>query len=85
MCGENLVRGEAGCCKVDAIVSVDSKGQLVLPKDIREKFGLKPNDKLALIGCERDGGTCCVIMIRADKLGNTVGKMLKPMLKEILE
>ncbi len=74
-----------GCCKVDAIVSVDPRGQIVLPKDIREKIGLKANDKLALIGCESDGGTCCIIMVKAEKLGNTVSKMLGPMLKDILE
>ena len=40
-----------GCCKVDAVVTVDSKGQIVLPKDLREKAKLKPNDKLAVIEC----------------------------------
>jgi len=76
---------EVGCCKIEAIVNVDSKGQIVLPKGIREKIGLKQNDKLALIDCERSGRTCCIIMIKTDKLGNTVSKMLGPMLKEILK
>ncbi len=48
-----------GCCRVDAVVTVDSKGQIVLPKDLREKAGLKPNDKLAVIGCESEGKMCC--------------------------
>ena len=34
------------CCRIDAVVSVDAKGQIVLPKDLREKANIKPNDKL---------------------------------------
>jgi AbrB family looped-hinge helix DNA binding protein len=80
-----MVNNEATCCKIDAIASVDSKGQIVLPKDIREKMRLKPNDKLALVGFERDNEICCVVMIKAEKLENTVSKMLGPMLKDVLK
>jgi antitoxin PrlF len=73
------------CCKVDAVVTMDSKGQLVLPKDLREKAMLKPNDKLAIIGCESDGEVCCIIMIKAERLGNTIKDLLGPMFKEIFE
>jgi AbrB family looped-hinge helix DNA binding protein len=74
-----------GCCKVDAVVTVDPKGQIVLPKDLREKAKLKPDDKLALIGCERKGEICCIMMIKADDLGKTVKIMLGPMMKEIFK
>jgi antitoxin PrlF len=74
-----------GCCKVDAVVTVDAKGQIVLPKDLREKAKLKPNDKLAVIGCERNGELCCFMMIRAEDLGSSVKRMLGPMLEEILK
>jgi len=73
------------CCKVDAVVTIDSKGQIVLPKDVREKANLKPNDKLALIGCESDGEICCMIMVKAEKLANSVKTMLGPMFKEIFK
>jgi hypothetical protein len=33
------------CCRIDAVVTVDAKGQIVLPKDLREKAKIKPNDK----------------------------------------
>lgn len=75
----------AGCCKVHAVVTIDSKGQIVLPKDVREKAKLKPDDKLALIGCERNDEICCIIMIKADKFGGTIRNMLGPMLKEVLK
>lgn len=70
------------CCKVDAIVTVDAKGQIVLPKDLRERAKIKPNDKLAIVGVERDGEICCMIMLKAEALGNTVKGMLGPVFKE---
>ena len=76
-----------GCCKVDAIVTLDSKGQIVLPKDIREKAGLKPSDKLAVICCQDSGKAevCCLIMVKAEKLEEPVKKALEPMLREIFK
>lgn len=73
------------CCEVDAIVSVDSKGQIVLPKDLREKARLKPNDKLAIICCERGGALCCMIMVKAEELGKSVKGYLGPIIREIFE
>jgi AbrB family looped-hinge helix DNA binding protein len=70
------------CCKVDAIVTLDAKGQIVLPKDIRDRAKLKPNDKLVVVGLERDGELCCIMMVKSEKLGDAVNKMLGPMVKE---
>jgi len=77
--------GDKECCKIDAIVTLDAKGQIVLPKDLRERAKLKPNDKLAVMGFERDGEVCCIVMMKADALGGPVKKMLGPVFKEALE
>lgn len=76
---------KAGQCKVDAIVSIDAKGQIVLPKDLRDKGKLKQNDKLAVIGYERDRESFCIMMVKAAQLGNTVKIMLGPSLKKIFK
>jgi AbrB family looped-hinge helix DNA binding protein len=73
------------CCRIDAVVNVDSKGQIVLPKDLREKADIKTNDKLAVIGVERGGAVCCIVMVKADSLGNTVKGMLGPILNEAFQ
>lgn len=64
------------CCKIEAIVTLDAKGQIVLPKDLREKAGLGSGDKLAIVAFEREGAVCCFVMIRAEDLGGTVKNML---------
>ena len=73
------------CCRIDAVVTIDAKGQIVLPKDLREKAKLKPNDKLAVMAFERDGDVCCIMMVKAEALGDSVKKMLGPVLKEAFE
>ena len=73
------------CCKVEAVVSVDERGQLVLPKDVREKAGIKAGEKLAIImhGPKGHGGVCCISLIKAEGLAESVKSMLGPMMKEI--
>ena len=70
------------CCKIDAIVTVDSKGQIVLPKDLRERAAIEPNDKLAVLGMQRKGEIYCIILMKADALGSTVKGMLGPIFNE---
>jgi antitoxin PrlF len=74
--------GEA-CCKVESIVTVDERGQMVLPKDAREKAGIHAGDKLALITWEKDGKICCLSLIKADELSGMAKDVLGPMVKEI--
>ncbi len=77
-----LMENNRECCKIDSVVTVDSKGQIVLPKDLREKASIKPNDKLALIDVECGGCISCIVMVKADTLGNTVKGMLGPIFQE---
>jgi AbrB family looped-hinge helix DNA binding protein len=54
--------------RVESIVTVDERGQMVLPKDIREKAGIKAGDKLALVTLEKNGKVCCIHLMKADEL-----------------
>lgn len=49
-------------------MSVDERGQLVLPKDLREKWGLQGGDKLAIVTCVKGGEICCATLVKADLL-----------------
>jgi antitoxin PrlF len=72
------------CCRIEAVVSIDERGQLVLPKEIRDKAGIKPGDKLALIMHGSGEDSCCISLIKTDGLVDSVKTMLGPMMKEIL-
>ena len=69
------------CCKIDAVTTIDARGQIVLPKAIREKMGWNAGEKLAIITLERDGKACCLYMIGADMLSDSIKGLLEPMMK----
>ena len=77
--------GKMSCCKVEALISVDERGQMVLPKEIREKADIHAGDKLALVSWEKDGKVCCFTLIKADEFGDMVKGLLGPMMKEVME
>ncbi len=72
-------------CRIDAVVTIDSKGQIVLPKDLRERAKIKPNEKLALVACEQNGEVCCITMVKAERLVGAVTKTLGPLLKSVIK
>ena len=76
--------GKMSCCKVEALVSVDERGQMVLPKELRERAEIHTGDKLALVSWEKDGKVCCFTLIKADEFGEMVKGLLGPMMKEVI-
>ena len=72
----------ANCCRVESIISVDDRGQMVLPKELREKAKIKAGDKFALVSWDKNGEVCCLYLIKTDFLAETVKDFLGPMLKE---
>lgn len=76
--------GEAGSIKVESVVSVDERGQMVLPKELREKAGIRAGDKLAIISWEKGSQICCICLIKAEDFAGMAKSLLGPMLKEIL-
>ena len=76
--------GPLGRCTLEAIVSVDDRGQMVLPKDLRARFGIDAGSKLAVISWEKDGETCCITLLKADRLNDSVKSVVGPMVKDAL-
>jgi antitoxin PrlF len=68
--------GDCGCYKVQALVTVDERGQMVLPKDVRDRAGIQARDKLALTTIEKDGEICCILLTKADALVQVVQSTL---------
>lgn len=70
-------------CQVESIISVDERGQMVLPKDLREKAGIRAGEKLAVTSWAKDGKICCITLTKIDSLDERIKEMLGPVMKEI--
>ena len=74
---------QVGCCRVEAIISIDDRGQMVLPKEIRDRAGIGTGDKLAVIGWEKDGELCCIALLKVDSLSEMVKGILGPVMADV--
>jgi AbrB family looped-hinge helix DNA binding protein len=94
--GEQMAKGEdrkaaklcgtgGPCCSVEAVVSIDARGQIVLPKDVRDKAEIEPGDKLAVIAFQSEGKVCCISLVKSDTFADSVKGTLGPMMSEILQ
>lgn len=81
-CGETISMN-AGDCKVEAMVSIDERGQMVLPKEIRDKVGIKAGDKLVLVSYQNDGEVCCLSLVKTDYFLGMLNEKLGPMMNEL--
>jgi AbrB family looped-hinge helix DNA binding protein len=66
--------------QIEAIVAVDERGQMVLPKETRAKAGIKAGDKFALVSWSKEGKICCFSLVRADEMAETIGEMLNSLM-----
>jgi AbrB family looped-hinge helix DNA binding protein len=69
------------CCQVEAVTTVDERGQMVLPKEIREKAQISAGDKLALITWKKEERVCCLTLIKVDELSQMVKDFLGPVMQ----
>jgi len=70
---------------VEAIVSCDDRGQLVLPKDIRKKLNIKPGDKLAVLNCYAEEDKQFLTLIKTNSLEELFKSYMGPVMKEIIK
>jgi antitoxin PrlF len=81
--GDGAEKTATSCCRVESLVTIDERGQMVLPKDLRDKAKIKASDKLALIAWEKDGQICCITLIKADNLAAGVKEFLGPVMRDL--
>ena len=67
------------CCRIESLVSVDERGQMVLPKEIRDRANIQAGDKLAVINWEKDGEICCILLMKSDNLTSMIQEFLSPL------
>ena len=67
-------------CRMESLIGIDERGQMVLPKELRDRARIGTGDKLALISWEKDGEICCFTLVRADFLADKVKDFLEPIM-----
>lgn len=68
------------CCRMEALVTVDERGQMVLPKEVRDRANIRAGDKLALVSWQKDGEVCCFTLVKADLLAECLREFLGPLM-----
>jgi AbrB family looped-hinge helix DNA binding protein len=69
-------------CQVGAVLPVDSRGQIVIPKEVRKRANIRDNDKLALVSWMNKNEICCLALIRADTLSSEVSGLMHTLLAD---
>ena len=58
---------------VFGVCMVNEKGQIVIPKQAREVFGIKPGDSLVVLGDNKKG----IALVKTEIFTNTIDDVLK--------
>ena len=52
----------------------------MLPKELRDRAGIKGGDKLAVISWEKEGRVCCLSLVKAEEFSGMLKGMLGPLM-----
>jgi len=69
---------------LEAIVSCDDRGQLVLPKDLRRKLDIASGEKLALMELSHNGERV-LALVKAESLGQAIKGYMAPVVKGLIK
>ena len=78
MPGGKHVLGKINQQRVFGTAKVGDRGQIVIPKDARELFGIQPGDTLLILGDAETG----LIVSRPEVLNNLADQLLNQMKNE---
>ena len=78
MAGGKHILGKQKAQRVFGTAKVGDRGQIVIPKEARELFGIKPGDTLLILGEAKTG----LIVSRPDVLNDLANELLNNVKKE---
>ncbi len=70
------------CCRVESVISIDDRGQMILPKEIRENADIQAGNKFAVISWEKNGRVLCFSLMRVEQLADSLRNVFIPMIEE---
>jgi len=62
--------------QIEAILSIDERGQMVLPKETRIKAGIRAGDKLARVGWRKGERLCCLSLVKVEDMAEMLGDLM---------
>jgi len=84
-CGNgDTLKNPRQAIRIEGVATIDERGQMVIPKAIRDRMGLRAGDKLAISVMESDGKPCCLTLIRTEELAQRVREILGPAIDDIM-
>lgn len=70
---------------VEAIVSCDDRGQLVLPKEVRKRLKITSGEKMALLNVTHKENEFLLTLIRVTSLEELIKNYMTPVVKDIIK
>jgi antitoxin PrlF len=74
---------ESPACTVEAVVTIDARGQMVLPKEIRDRASIRPGDRLVVVFWETKGDVCCITLIKNEHFNQMAASLMTPMTNSV--
>lgn len=78
MAGGKHILGKGNSRRVFGTAKVGERGQIVIPKEARELFNIRPGDSLLILGEEKSG----LIISKPDVLDNIADELFEAVRKE---
>jgi antitoxin PrlF len=69
-------------CRVDAVLSIDCRGQIVIPKEVRERAKIRDGDKLAPVSWTDRDEICSLSLILADSLSSGAADVMHSLIAD---
>ena len=71
--------------QIEAIITIDERGQMVLPKETRARAGIRAGEKLALVGWRKGDRVCCLSLIKVDEMSEMLGELVGSLVAAVPE
>lgn len=81
---ENSACDDVSCCRLESIVTVDERGQMVLPKELRARNHIQAGDRFAVSSWEKKGELCCITLTKLDDLTEMLKGKIGAVMKDVI-